>query len=160
MAEHHHHHNHSHEHAHHHHGADCTCIACTGIDITSHEGALIGTCTGHIPADSLDAAKAQLSDALRALAARINEAGGVIGHIKAVVLEEGRGFQISVTDEDAEVRELLPSAYRADCTAIVFAVEEDALRAFMKSTLMPPIIPDPDDDCDCDDCSEEHEHES
>ena len=152
MAEHHHHHGP----AHHHHGADCTCAACTGVDITFHEGALIGTCTGHIEADSLDTAKALLSAALTDLAARINEAGGVIGHIKAVVLEEGRGFQISVTDEDAVERKLPPSAFRADCTAIVFAVEEADLRAFMTSTLTPPIVPDEVED----DCGEEHEHES
>jgi len=145
--------------AHHHdHDADCCCEECSGIGIASHEGALIGTLTGHIAADSVDAAKERLCAAMTALAARINEAGGVIGHIKAIVSEEGRGYQISVTEEDAAVRSLPPSAYRADCAAIVFAVEEDALRAYIQQTVGALIFPDDDDDCCDDDCEHEHHH--
>ncbi len=150
----HHEHDHDHDHRHHHHDAHCGCES-GGIDIAEHEGALIGTCTGHIPADSLDAAKAKLCGAMTALASRITEADGVIGHIKAIVAEEGRGFQISVTDEDAAVRDLLPHAYRADCTAIVFAVEEDALCEFMTQTLLSLIVPDEDEARCCGECEDE-----
>ena len=59
MAEHHHHHHHDH-----HHGEDCGCEECGGVEISSHEGALIGTLTGHIAADSVAAAKELLSAAL------------------------------------------------------------------------------------------------
>ena len=141
--------------AHHHHDADCCCEECIGV--ASHEGALIGTLTGHIAADSVDAAKELLSAALTGLAAQINEAGGVIGHIKAIVSEEGRGYQISVTEEDAMVRSLSPSAYRADCATIVFAVGEDALRSYMQKTVGALIVPD-DDCCEGDCCEDEHEH--
>ena len=151
MAEHEHHHHHDHD-------EDCCCEACSGIGISSHEGALIGTLTGHIAAESVDAAKELLSSEMTELAVRINASGGVIGHIKAIVSEEGRGYQISVTEEDAVVRTLLPSAYRADCTAIVFAVEEDVLRGFMKDTVGSLIIPDEDDECCEDDCDCGHEH--
>lgn len=143
---------------HHHHDEDCCCEECSGIGIAYHEGALIGTLTGHITTDSVDAAKELLCSAMTELAARINTAGGVIGHIKAIVSEEGRGYQISVTDEDSMVRSLSPSAYRADCAAIVFAVEEDALRTYMQETVGALIVPDDDDDC-CDDEHHEHHHE-
>ncbi|MBQ6550261.1 MAG: hypothetical protein IJL78_02505 [Lachnospiraceae bacterium] len=133
MAEHEHHH-------HHHHDEDCCCEECSGISVTAHEGALIGTLTGHIQADSVDSAKDALSSAMTALAARLSEAGGVIGHIKAIVSEEGRGYQISVTEETAEVRSLTPSAFHADCTAIVFAVPEDTLRAHMHETVGAVIL--------------------
>lgn len=145
MEEHVHHHDHEHhhdQHHHHDHGEHCCCEACSGISISFHEGALIGTLTGHISADSIDAAKELLSSAMTALAARINDAGGVIGHIKAIVSEEGRGYQISVTEEEAEVRSLSPSAYHADCTAIVFAVEEDDLWTYMNETIGALIAPD------------------
>ncbi len=146
-----------HEH-HHHHDEDCCCEACSGIGVSFHEGALIGTLTGRIAADSVDAAKELLSAAMTDLAARINGAGGIVGHIKAIVSEEGRGYQISVTDEEAAVRSLSPSAYRADCTAIVFAVEEDVLREQMQETVGVLIDPDEDEDCCDDDCGCEHEH--
>lgn len=138
MADHEHHH-------HHHHEEDGREIH--GIGISSHEGALIGTLSGHMPAQSVDLAKEQLSAALIALAALIREAGGIIGHIKAIVSEEGRGYQISVTDEQAAVRSLPVSAYRADCAAIVFALSENELRAFLEKTLGALIVPLEDDDC-------------
>ena len=128
MAEHDHHH-------HHHHDEDCCCEESGGVEISFHEGALIGTLTGHIQADSIDAAKDLLSAAMTELAAHISGAGGVIGHIKAIVSEEGRGWQISVTDTEAVERSLLPSAIHADCAVIVFAVEEDELCAFMQDTI-------------------------
>ena len=150
-----------HAHHHHHHEEDCCCEACSGIRVAFHEGALIGTLTGHIQADNVDEAKGLLASAMTSLAARINEAGGVIGHIKAIVSEEGRGWQISVTDEEAVERQLLPSAIRADCTVIVFSVAEDMLRMYMHETIGVLIIPDEDDNCDdaCDDdCTHEHHH--
>ena len=113
---------------------------------------MIGTLTGHISAESVDAAKELLSAAMTSLAALVSEAGGVIGHIKAIVSEEGRGYQISVTEDEAVVRSLMPSAYRAECAAIVFAVEEEALRAYISETLGKLIVPDEDDDCCEDEC--------
>ncbi len=140
-----HHHGHDHDPAHHHrheHGEDCCCEACSGISVSSHEGALIGSLTGHITAENVDTAMELLSAEMTALAARISEAGGVIGHIKAIVSEEGRGYQISVTDTEATVRSLPPSAFRADCTAIVFAVEKDELLEQMHHTVGTLIVPD------------------
>ena len=130
-----------HMHHHHHHEEDCCCEEHGGIHVSFHEGALIGTLAGHVHADSVDAAKEQLASAMTALAARINGSGGVIGHIKAIVSEEGRGWQISVTEEEAMARSLSPSAIHADCTVIVFAIEEDVLRAYMNDTIGALIRP-------------------
>lgn len=144
--------------AHHeHHHENCCCEECSGIVITSHEGALIGTLTGRIAADSVLSAKERLCAAMAELAALINRDGGVVGHIKAIVCEEGRGYQISVTDGDAEVRSLPPSAYRADCAAIVFAIEENALRSHMQKTVGALMIPDAEHGCD-ERCEHEHHH--
>lgn len=142
MAEHEHHHNH-------HDGCGCEDEHC-GIEIAEHEGALIGTLSGHVTAADVEEARDILAGEMKKLAVLINEAGGVIGHIKAIASEEGRGYQISVTEEDAQIRVLGPSAYRADTAVIVFAVDEETLHGFMEQTVGTVIVPDDDDDC-CED---------
>ncbi len=145
-----------HEHHHHSHDDNCCCEKCRGISISDHEGALICTLEGYIPASNIEDAKERISCAMKQLASRIVEAGGIIGHIKAIVSEEGRGYQISVTDDEAIARILPPSSYSGDCAVIVFAVEENVLRKYIQDTVGGLIVSDNTrhgDDCGC-----EHEH--
>lgn len=130
-----------------HHDEHCSG-SCCGVEIAEHEGALIGTVSGHISASDIENAKDILSSEMKRLGALINESGGVIGHIKAIVSEEGRGYQISVTDEEAVMRTLMPSSYHADVAVIIFAIEPDDLHELMEHTVGAVIVPE-DDDCCC-----------
>ena len=127
--EHEHHHDHEHEHEHHHeHGP---------IEISHHDGALIGAVRGLIPGADFDAAERRLSEQMEAAAARITDAGGIIGHIKFLLCAEGRCAQLSVTDADAkpQVRHFDGAGCRLEGVAIVFAVEEETLHEILEETV-------------------------
>ncbi len=125
---------------HHHHGENFGCEERCGIEIDIHEGALIGTYSGYMIAENIENARDILSSQMTRIASFVTEAGGIIGHIKSIVSEEGRGYQISVTEENAAIRTLEPSAYHADIAVIIFALEEETLHRFMEMTVGTVIV--------------------
>ena len=135
---------HEHHHHHHDHDEECCCEECCGIEITEHEGALIGTLSGHVSAENCDAARDIVSGSMQQLALLINGCGGIIGHIKSIVSEEGRGYQISVTESDSMIRELGPNAFHVDLAVIVFAVGPEKLHDLMEQTVGTLILPEED----------------
>ena len=137
--EHHHHHEHDHEchdhnctdpsHHHHHHHEDGT------VEISHHEGAIIGALRGTMPTANYGEAEAQLAAQMRDAGRRITEAGGIIGHIKFVLSSAGRCGQISVTGESENIRHFDGTTSRVEGVAIVFAVEDDLLVSILEETI-------------------------
>ena len=135
---------HDHEHEHHHdHGEDCDC-GChdhehehhhDGIDITYHDMSMIGSMAGVLNAAGYEEGEKILAGQLREIGRRVNEAGGIIGHIKFVLTAQGQSCQISVTDEDESIRRFTSNSCHVEGVAIVFNLEEDTLRAILRETL-------------------------
>ena len=132
MAGHEHHHDHEHEHEHHHHSP---------VRISHHEGALIGALEGTMPVADYDAAEALLAAQLREAGRRINEAGGIIGHIKFILTAAGRCGQISVTDTEESIRHFDGAGCRIEGVAIVLALEEETLEEILEETVGSLIDP-------------------
>ena len=137
---------HDHEHEHHHdHGDDCDC-GChdhdhdhdhhhDGIDITYHDMSMIGSMAGVLNAAGYEEGEKILAGQLREIGRRVNEAGGIIGHIKFVLTAQGQSCQISVTDEEESIRRFTSNSCHVEGVAIVFNLEEDTLRAILRETL-------------------------
>ena len=133
-----------HEHDHeHHHGDDCDC-GChdhdhehhhDGIDITYHDMSMIGSMAGVLNAAGYEEGEKILAGQLREIGRRVNEAGGIIGHIKFVLTAQGQSCQISVTDEEESIRRFTSNSCHVEGVAIVFNLEEDTLRAILRETL-------------------------
>ena len=137
---------HGHDHEHHHdHGEDCDC-GChdhdhdhehhhDGIDITYHDMSMIGSMAGVLNAAGYEEGEKILAGQLREIGRRVNEAGGIIGHIKFVLTAQGQSCQISVTDEEESIRRFTSNSCHVEGVAIVFNLEEDTLRAILRETL-------------------------
>ena len=135
---------HDHDHEHHHdHGEDCDC-GChdhdhehhhDGIDITYHDMSMIGSMAGVLNAAGYEEGEKILAGQLREIGRRVNEAGGIIGHIKFVLTAQGQSCQISVTDEEESIRRFTSNSCHVEGVAIVFNLEEDTLRAILRETL-------------------------
>lgn len=126
--EHEHHHEHEHEHHHEHeHEHEHTQAPDTGIAISAHEGAQIGTVRCRIPG-SYGLALDTLQERMEEEASDIEAAGGMIGHIKASAREESRCCMFSITEcGDTQRKEsVCPSVY-VEHAAIVFGIGGDVL---------------------------------
>ena len=121
-------HEHHHEHEHHHdheHGTP------EGIEISTHEGAVIGTVRVSIPGE-YEAATALLRDRMAAEASDIEAEGGFIGHVKAFAREERQSCMISITEGgDIQRKESCMPQIHVEHAAIVFGVREERLRVIL-----------------------------
>ena len=119
---------HEHEHEHAHPGP---------IRISRHEGALVGAVRGSISGLGFDEAEARLAAQAEEAARRVGTAGGVVGHIKFSLCEEGRCALVSVTDAGARslVRRFPGSGCLVEGAAIVFALEEETLERILEETV-------------------------
>lgn len=136
--EHEHHHEHHHDHDHHDHVHEheegCTCEDCvSGVSVIHHEGALAGSFSIETdePAEHLDSI---ITDAMLALAGKIDEAGGIIGHIKAAVASKSGSVMYSITLDTVNKKGAIPEGEAPEnvsFASIVFGVEEDMLRPFL-----------------------------
>ena len=106
-----------------------------GIDITYHDMSMIGSMAGVLNAAGYEEGEKILAGQLREIGRRVNEAGGIIGHIKFVLTAQGQSCQISVTDEEESIRRFTSNSCHVEGVAIVFNLEEDTLRAILRETL-------------------------
>ena len=122
----HHEHHHEHDHDHHHHGP---------LSISHHEGAVIGAVKGVIAGKTYEEAETLLAAQMREAGRRVTEAGGLIGHIKFILTENGRCGRISVTDEEENIKHFEGSGCRAEGVAIVFLAEDEKLEEILTETI-------------------------
>ncbi len=148
MSEHIHHHDHEHEH-HHEHDENCTC-GCHDHEHEHHHeeplvpGVVQASVKLHDEAKVVsgkltvigdyEKVKAGLHDGLTEFAAKVNEKGGVIGHIKASC-EVKTVDMFSVTDTDVMIKTAPEQEISIILAAIVFFVTEDEALAYGKAAL-------------------------
>ncbi|MBR4395624.1 MAG: hypothetical protein IKT01_04470 [Eubacteriaceae bacterium] len=114
--EHEHEHDHDHEHEHEH----------GPISVDTHETSIVGAYKLRIPG-SKDEAEAILDERMRLVAKEVTELGGIIGHIKAVLTEQGRNVMISITEDESNKRYFDGDSCNADGVAIVFLIKPEQL---------------------------------
>lgn len=96
---------------------------------------MIGAMSGMLSISDFAEAERAVASAMRELAELVDEIGGIVGHIKFVVASQDRWSQISVTDDEDNIRRFDDRSCRLDGVAIVFSLDEEVLRKFMKKTL-------------------------
>ena len=141
-------HDHEHHHDNEHHPEDCECgchdhehdhheheYTKNGVTVSNHESFLIGSVSETIAADSFEKAEELLSAGMRAMAERVNEAGGIIGHIKFILTELGRSVQISVTDTEETARHYDADSYQLEGVAIVYGLSKEGLADIVSESL-------------------------
>lgn len=125
-------HDHGHHHDHDHHHEEHTHAP---ISVISHDPATVGSvqCTVPLPYQE---AVAEIEKRMRAIAGGVTEAGGFIGHIKAIIEEDARRCRLSITEEGAADRKWMEAgaACKADCVFIVFGVDCQSLQKMIEAT--------------------------
>lgn len=118
-----------HEHTHDEH---CDCEQCNGpVSVHTHESSVIGSF--HFEVDrSYDEAQQYSENALKTIAVAVENEGGIIGHIKAVVQAQGESCMISLTDEDVNIKQMHIEQCSIEGAAIVFHIDPDKLQTIVE----------------------------
>jgi hypothetical protein len=125
-------HSHDHDHAHIHEDA----IGVPRVELTEHEGALIASGVLRIYTTDLDAVRSALSEQMTAAAQQVEQAGGIIGHIKAT-LSSTNTEMLSITDVSQPIQDKTTEMLEAsiNLVLIVFAIDKDLLIAWTQEAL-------------------------
>ena len=142
-SDHEHHHEHEHEHEHHHehehgheheHEEGCTCADCvSGVSVIHHEGALAGSFSIDTQ-KTLDEVDSILMEDMAQLGRKVDECGGIIGHIKAAVKTPSGSYMYSITSDTVSRKGEVPEGEQpqeVSFASIVFGLEEDPLREYL-----------------------------
>lgn len=107
------------------------------VHISTHDGAVISSLKCSIADTTYDMALATLCARLKNVAAQIEVAGGLIGHIKAFAHEEARGCMISLTGpNDLQIKPCISFGISAECVCIAFGLTEHDLEELLKKELL------------------------
>ena len=117
------------EHHHHHHEEN------TIVQITHHEGSVIGSMKGTMPVGEYDEAERKLALQMREAGRRITQAGGVIGHIKFILTSSSRCGRISLTGTNENIRHFENNKTHVEGVAIVFAIRDELLSDILTNTV-------------------------
>jgi len=122
-------HEHEHEHEHHHHHDE---PKFPSVHIDTHDSAIIGTVNCKIEG-TYEEALAEMQHRMQITAERIEEMGGLVGHIKAFAHEDGRGCMLSLTDcDDIQLKPCTGSGIIVEGANIVFGVSEEQLEELLE----------------------------
>nr|WP_320025303.1 hypothetical protein [uncultured Acetobacterium sp.] len=113
---------HNHDAGHHHHG----------IESHLHDDVLVCSGKRDIIGD-LETIKQNLVGEIEILAKWIQEIGGIIGHVKALVERDSPITMISTTGEDVTVKEMAGSSIHASVVTIVFNTDAQSLECRIAS---------------------------
>lgn len=103
------------------------------MSVIHHEGALAGSFSIDTdePMEKIDGI---ITDAMLELAGKIDETGGIIGHIKAAVASKNGSVMYSITLDTVNKKGSIPEGEEPEeisFASIVFGVEEEMLRPFL-----------------------------
>lgn len=122
-------HQHHHEHEHHHEAEEFP-----SVEISRHDQAVIGSVRCQT-IDSYESGIDELRKCMQNAARMIEDAGGIIGHIKAAVHEEKRFCMISITSsEDIQSKERQENNLTIECASIIFCIDEKTLENILKKS--------------------------
>lgn len=123
---HHEHHHHDHEHHHEEHDHD------EPISVTTHDLAVVGT-VNIVLSLSYEKAVEETEKRMHSVSEIIEKENGFIGHIKALIEEEGRKCRISITEEESVDRKWMEGGMstRVECVLIVFGIQTDSLKKLL-----------------------------
>ncbi|MFA0815247.1 MAG: hypothetical protein ACC608_05615 [Anaerofustis sp.] len=121
------------DHGHHEHAHLDTEENGIAISVTTHDSSVVGSYRLKTE-KSFNDAQESTGKLLEQIASRVNEFGGLIGHIKAIVKEESDSCILSVTDTDANRRILQGSGAKIEGVAIVFGITPQQLQSIMQQT--------------------------
>jgi hypothetical protein len=103
------------------------------VELNHHDAALVVSGKLTVSGDS-EGIKVKLAAALEAAAARVNDLGGIVGHIKASA-DERRITMMSVTEDTVMVKPAPEQVVGIIMTAIIFAVDDDDAIDIVKDAL-------------------------
>ncbi len=109
--------------------------ANSGFSMREHEGALVLQTAWESRGDE-SAERKKLADAMLEIGSRVNEAGGLIGHIKACFLGHTGGAMLSMTDDRVNETPFSLDTVRCELTVIVYAVGRDELSEIVRGALL------------------------
>lgn len=107
----------------------------SGLSVREHEGALVLQTAWESQGDEA-AERKKLADAMLEIGNRVNEAGGLIGHIKACFLGHTGGAMLSMTDDSVNETPFALDTVRCELTVIVYAVGRDELSEIVRDALL------------------------
>ena len=124
---HHEHHHHDHEHHHEEHAHD------EPISVTTHDLAVVGT-VNVVLLLLYEKAVEEIEKRMNIVSEIIEKENGFIGHIKALIEEEGRKCRISITEEESVDCKWMEGGMstRAECVFIVFGIQADSLKKLLE----------------------------
>lgn len=102
------------------------------IRVTEQDNAVVGTVKGWIAGDYEEISE-NLIKCMERIAVKVEEAGGVIGHMKAYVREEARECMISLTSrEDIQKKAFGGGGGYVEAVQIVFGISTVQMQDFLE----------------------------
>ena len=130
--EHHHEHEHDHCHDHEHHHEHAEASLSHPVQVTRHDDAVVGTVICNIPG-TYESAVETMKELMNRLAKKVEEKGGLVGHIKSTAREDNRHCAVFVTEPDnIQQKEWTQQGIYIENTSIVFGISEQCLSDMLK----------------------------
>ncbi|WP_368292988.1 hypothetical protein [Dehalobacter sp. TBBPA1] len=104
------------------------------ITVTHHEGAVIFSAE-RVIAKEYSWVRDRLNKELQSLAGWVEDQGGLVGHIKAFLIETGYSCMLSTTGGDVQIKETLKPKVTVNIALIVFIKNESELYSKLAETL-------------------------
>ena len=129
-----HHHENHHEHHHEHHHEEHEQDSCPLVHVTTHDVAIVGTVKCIIK-ETYDDALDELQSCMKNVASAVEDAGGLIGHIKAFAKEDAKSCMISVTDgDDIQRKNNIGRGVFVENACIVFGICPEELEKILRES--------------------------
>lgn len=102
------------------------------LEISIHDQAVIGTLKFEITGNYKDAVR-RLEEVMEKTSEEIEAAGGLIGHVKAAVMEQNHSCIISIPEAgDVQVKDSSRRCVIAECAHIIFRLESERLERILR----------------------------
>ncbi|MDR0839111.1 MAG: hypothetical protein LBN99_05655 [Oscillospiraceae bacterium] len=139
--EHHHDHDHDHEHEHHHHDHEHDAVTSSApgvieVEVTEHEEAIIASGALTLVCPDAEIVKTALGREIDKIALAVDNAGGIVGHVKASLISSTVDM-LSATEPGvaAQIKRSPDAECAINLVAIVFAVEPDFAEKLVREAL-------------------------
>ncbi len=96
------------------------------VEVCIHDQATVGSAS-FVSGESSEELREDMTHVLEDIASWVTESGGIIGHIKCSLQNEGETTMLSLTDDEVSCRRVESRTCKVNIACIVFGTDEEDL---------------------------------